>query len=471
MRSWFVVSVLTLVGVFASACESRDSYRVGLVFTSDTKGYIEDCGCKTNLLGGMDRRAVAVDSLRRSIGNIVAIETGNLHSIKSGLESDEDGLFLVKLLDQQGYDATVLGGLDMKLEPEILGRMVSSAKHPWIASDVVSPPSGVQEFLIKKVDGVKVGVFSWLDPGFRYSGLDSSQVKDNLEEMAAKLRRKVDLLVLVAHTDEASIDQVAARVPEVDVVMLGGLTNPMKREKVLGRTLIGAAGDRGRHVACFDLELDKNRRISRSRYSVIDMNMKYPQDPRVVAQVDSLKAVREAARQVRMEELRRKRIGDQGLDPDTFPDPGEGLSFVGESECRTCHANITSAWRMTPHAQAYAQLFRDKELDNPVRERRATTGWMQRSGFVSREDTPILLNVQCEACHGAGSAHVSSQGKALETLKDPAQSCTACHSPADGTGFDLQAGLRMVHDTTLVQDPLNTPGMLMQKAPVPLKTN
>jgi hypothetical protein len=68
----------------ASSCSSRDSYRLGLVFTSDTKGYIEDCGCSANKLGGLDRRTVAVDSLRRSIGNILAVETGNVHSIKSG---------------------------------------------------------------------------------------------------------------------------------------------------------------------------------------------------------------------------------------------------------------------------------------------------------------------------------------------------------------------------------------------------
>jgi hypothetical protein len=458
MRVSFALSVLGLVGLIASSCSSRDSYRLGLVFTSDTKGYIEDCGCSSNKLGGLDRRTVAVDSLRRTIGNILAVETGNVHSIKSGTEPDEDGQFLVKLLDHQHYDATVLGALDMKLEPAALGGMVQTAQHPWIASNLVNPPAGVQEFLIQKVDGVKVGLFSWLDPGFRFNGLDSALVKDNLEEMTKELRGKVDLLVLVAHTDEQALDKLIARVPQVDIVLLGGAPNPLKREKVFGKTVVGAAGDRGRHVACFDLELDKSRKIVRSTYSVIDINMKYPQDPWVVAQVDSLKQVRADAKLARMETLRLKRLGELGKDAATHPGPAEGVSYVSETECRTCHTTISAAWRMTPHAQAYAQLYRDGQLDVPEREVRATTGWMERTGFISREETPTLLNVQCESCHGAGSAHVKSGGKALETLKKPAETCMACHNTGDGTGFDLQKALLAVHDTTTVTDQLKMPG-------------
>ncbi len=37
--------LLFLLGLASTACEPpRDSYRLGLVFTSDCKGYVEDCG-------------------------------------------------------------------------------------------------------------------------------------------------------------------------------------------------------------------------------------------------------------------------------------------------------------------------------------------------------------------------------------------------------------------------------------------
>jgi hypothetical protein len=238
-------------------------------------------------------------------------------------------------------------------------------------------------------------------------------------------------------------------VPEVDIVLLGGAPNPLKREKVFGKTVVGAAGDRGRHVACFDLELDKSRKIVRSTYSVIDINMKYPQDPWVVAQVDSLKQVRADAKLARMETLRLKRLGELGKDPATHPGPAEGVSYVSETECRTCHTTISAAWRMTPHAQAYAQLYRDKQLDNAGKRERGPprAGWSAADSSAART-LPTLLNVQCESCHGAGSAHVPARARRWRPCAIRPKPAWRATTPGDDTGFDLQAGLRMVHDTT-----------------------
>ncbi|MCB1047187.1 MAG: hypothetical protein KDC10_08265 [Calditrichaeota bacterium] len=454
MRVPFVLPALLGLSLIFASCQSRDSFRVGLVFTSDTKGYIEDCGCHSKRLGGMARRGAAVDSLRKSMdGNVLVFDTGNLHGTKVDADTDADGEFLVELLDHQGYDLTVLGAKDLTLEGDGLSRMVTHARHPWVGTDVADSlrPVGVQDFVIKKVDGVKVGLFSWLDPDSRANGVNAASLKNNLESMAAQLRKKVDLLVLVAYTTEDQLDALAQRVPMVDVVVLGGLANPMKREKVIGTTLVGAAGDRGRHVASFDLTLDRQRKIAQSRYSVIEIVQDYPREPWAAARMDSLKNVREEAKLARIDALRLERLASMGIDPATHASPAEGLSYLGESSCRDCHATIAAAWRMTPHAQAYAQLYRDKQMDIPEKERRATTGFLEPRGFVSRIDTPSLINVQCEACHGAGSAHVQSEGKALETLKNASESCATCHSGEHAKGFDLKRALSQVHDTTQVQ--------------------
>lgn len=70
-----------------------------------------------------------------------------------------------------------------------------------------------------------------------------------------------------------------------------------------------------------------------------------------------------------------------------------------------------------------------------------TTGYGQPAGFVSPEDTPFLVGVQCEACHGAGNPYLTP---ALMSLKNKEykrselvgagmvvpseETCTVCHN-------------------------------------------
>jgi hypothetical protein len=49
------------------------------------------------------------------------------------------------------------------------------------------------------------------------------------------------------------------------------------------------------------------------------------------------------------------------------------------------------------------------------------------SGFVSEEKTLHLKNVGCENCHGPGSEHIRTLGKAKTT--EPKSVCLDCHTP------------------------------------------
>jgi len=58
-------------------------------------------------------------------------------------------------------------------------------------------------------------------------------------------------------------------------------------------------------------------------------------------------------------------------------------------------------------------------------------GLKYESGFVSVQETGDLKDVGCEACHGPGSEHIKSLGKAETT--GPKQECVECHTP-DNSG-------------------------------------
>ena len=109
--------------------------------------------------------------------------------------------------------------------------------------------------------------------------------------------------------------------------------------------------------------------------------------------------------------------------------------FVGSSKCRLCHLKEFKTWKATKHASNFETLIGDERTD-PDCVACHSTGYGKPGGFISEEETPKLVNVGCESCHGAGSAHVDAAKNAPEsgewdtkTDKKPRTVCTNCHNP------------------------------------------
>jgi len=79
---------------------------------------------------------------------------------------------------------------------------------------------------------------------------------------------------------------------------------------------------------------------------------------------------------------------------------GAKNDFVGESKCKTCHKENHTSWSQTKHANAY-NLLSDEEKKNEKCVGCHTTG--------TTAEGVLLEGVQCEACHGAGSAFKSAK--------------------------------------------------------------
>lgn len=104
-------------------------------------------------------------------------------------------------------------------------------------------------------------------------------------------------------------------------------------------------------------------------------------------------------------------------------------SFVGLDGCINCHQEEHKFWTSTAHAGAYATLSTQHKEFNLDCVGCHVTGYSKPGGStVTHVDK--LKDVQCEVCHGPGSAHVASpQDKAY--FKKPSESfcATECHHP------------------------------------------
>jgi hypothetical protein len=131
-----------------------------------------------------------------------------------------------------------------------------------------------------------------------------------------------------------------------------------------------------------------------------------------------------------------------GLAQDPAPQ-APGYSWA--DSCRECHQEIYDAWAKTKHATTLDRLAggdQDKEC----------VGCHVTGAKARITDGKKVLNrgVQCEACHGAGAAHVADPKAKTALVKTPrAASCEQCHNDKSPKfrGFWFDAMKTLVHKT------------------------
>lgn len=142
--------------------------------------------------------------------------------------------------------------------------------------------------------------------------------------------------------------------------------------------------------------------------------------------------------------------------------------YVGPLVCGECHEEQYESWSETRMAKSFdallaGQFVKEKELvgldpnQDYTRDEYClpchTTGYGRFGGFVSVEQTPHMMGVTCEACHGAGGMYVANVMDAADPTFDTrtarsagliypptARICRGCHnedSPFVDMGYEF----------------------------------
>jgi hypothetical protein len=97
----------------------------------------------------------------------------------------------------------------------------------------------------------------------------------------------------------------------------------------------------------------------------------------------------------------------------------DGAEYVSDKKCKMCHMKQYKSWQKTGMANSFESLKpgvkseeKKKAGIDPDKDYTAdpnclkchTTGYGKPGGFTSLAETPKLVNVQCEGCHGPGAA-------------------------------------------------------------------
>jgi hypothetical protein len=139
--------------------------------------------------------------------------------------------------------------------------------------------------------------------------------------------------------------------------------------------------------------------------------------------------------------------------------------YVGDAQCKACHPNEWNQYQGTKHAQAYNALA--KVAKHPTGRQFDgeciichTVGYDIRTGFVNARQTPNLMNVQCESCHGPASLHVDEEKDNLTKKRGQTHAFMASLSPWKDKGQGALPAAAKLAAMANERDPVKREAML-----------
>jgi len=180
----------------------------------------------------------------------------------------EKAPLIIECLNLMGYDAVGIGEDDLILGKDSLSEISKKANFPFLSSNLFDEGSGkilFQPFLIKEINGLRIGIFSLFSPDFftgpsdpRRKGLNIRSPMETAQAMAKELKPKTDLIILLSHLGYAKDIELAQTVEGINIILGGHTGINLVYPPVIKNTVILQTASRGMFGARLDLRLYNN---------------------------------------------------------------------------------------------------------------------------------------------------------------------------------------------------------------------
>lgn len=274
---------LLVAGLTLAAPAGAKVVRLQVVHTNDVHGWILPRPDRRNggrMVGGAAALGAFVKKVRAE-GPTLVLDAGDWwQGTPEG--SIPEGRAVAELFDAIGYDATTPGNHDYDAGEASLADLSGRMKTPVIASNIAVKATGapvpyVKPFMVKKVGGVKVGIFGVITTQMKRLSFEKNiagiefqpEVEAARKAVAALKAQGAEVVIMLSHVGQerpewagALGDQtVAKEVPGIDMVVGGHLHVPLSPAIREGDTLIVNTGcylDRaGKAVLEYDTKAGK----------------------------------------------------------------------------------------------------------------------------------------------------------------------------------------------------------------------
>jgi hypothetical protein len=283
----------------------------------------------------------------------------------------------------------------------------------------------------------RLGVLSVVDPEHQNARtripdeITFTDTKEAIEKGVADLKKKTDAIVLLFGGRRESAIRHCDDIAGIDLILFGMATSSQRvpAETAMG-TPIYTAANRGKDFGEITLTFHDDGSVKCSPFTVYELDKEIKDDAAILAIYDEYKAA-ESVRKSRSREIR--------LAVKDMSEKEVRNSYMGVDVCTSCHQEAVDSFYLTAHATSFDTLVDELQENNPECVGCHVTGWMVPGGFgQASSGRRSMEQVQCEACHGYGTAHNRS-GNLVNFARSNCVSCHSSEMPQDcgGVGRDF----------------------------------
>jgi 2',3'-cyclic-nucleotide 2'-phosphodiesterase (5'-nucleotidase family) len=178
---------------------------------------------------------------------------------------NEKAHLIIECLNLMGYDAIGIGDDDLVLGKEFLSEISKKANFPFISSNLFDEASGkilFKSFLIKEINGLRIGIFGLLSPDLfagpsdpRRKGLNIRSPMETAQAMVKELKPKTDLIILLSHLGYAKDIELAQAVEGINFIVGGHTGINLAYPPMIKNTIMLQTASRGMFGARLDIRL------------------------------------------------------------------------------------------------------------------------------------------------------------------------------------------------------------------------
>lgn len=252
-----VLSVLMALTLFFQPANlssfAQEEKEVVIFHTNDSHSRVEE-GKYAGM--GFAKVAALIDAAKQENPNVLVVDAGDTFHGQT-IATLEKGESIAKIMNLVGYDAMVPGNHDFNYGSERLLELSQVVNFPVIAANV---KKGEEElftpYIIKEVDGLKIGIFGLSTPETAYmthpnnvKGIDFADPIETAKTTVEKLEaEKVDAIIALGHIgDGESTVETSAKIAEavngIDIFVDGHSHTVYQEGNLVNDTLIVSTGD------------------------------------------------------------------------------------------------------------------------------------------------------------------------------------------------------------------------------------
>ncbi|RKZ09382.1 hypothetical protein DRQ53_04455 [bacterium] len=389
----------------------------------------------------MARRAALYKRIHEAADNVVTIDGGGLFGTRRESELRQTE-FLCEETAKLGYDVFGVGPSDLNYGLEFLRNIEGAHDFKFISANLRDGKGELlfEPWTIVESGGVKLGVISVIAPRYKIVTMTSDtdqftmdSPRDALDHYLPEMRDKVDLVILLAQMPSASVrEMLTAMGPGsgIDICIESKDARQYRRvNKVNGDVLLLAANNEGKYVGQLDLVLGAGNGIEDAQVTVHALDNNAPEIDAIRDRVDAFK-----------EENGDGTLASAVSFTHARGQGNEAERYLGVHNCARCHVDQAREYAKSAHARAFNTLQTKGQDRNPECVSCHVVGFDWLNGYDQVADPAVagresLTNVQCEACHGYGTAH-DRQGEWLASARE---SCVLCHDRENSPDFDYDS--------------------------------